>query len=284
MSGVLAAGLLAALAVLVRSPPVRRGGRPGADGAPGGGAPSGDGSPVGRRPQRWRRPERAGSGRSSGTDQGSPRGPSRGSESTRGDPQSRRSHQAAALVAGVSVAWLTGSAVGVVVGGAVAVAVLVGLGRLEPAAARRERLAVAAAAPIAADLLAAALAAGVPVEAALPVVAEAVGGPLARRLQHVDRLVRLGVEPADAWAIWQSDECLQPLAAAVTRSARTGAPLATLLELAARDLRLRARAQARAQIRAASVRAVLPLGLCLLPAFFLLGVVPIVGGLLADLL
>ena len=44
-----------------------------------------------------------------------------------------------------------------------------------------------------------------------------------------------------------------------------------------------ASAAALAEVRATAVRAVLPLGLCLLPAFALLGIAPIVGGLLPSL-
>ena len=73
------------------------------------------------------------------------------------------------------------------------------------------------------------------------------------------------------------------IARAVARSSRTGAPLATLLSSAAIDLRAEASAAALVQVRAASVRCVLPLGLCLLPAFGLLGIVPVVAGLLPAL-
>ena len=49
------------------------------------------------------------------------------------------------------------------------------------------------------------------------------------------------------------------------------------------DLRRGARARVEARARAVGVRAALPLGLCLLPAFVLLGVVPLVAGSLPVL-
>ncbi len=67
------------------------------------------------------------------------------------------------------------------------------------------------------------------------------------------------------------------------RSSRTGAPLAGVLAGTADDLRAEASAAALAEVRSTAVRAVLPLGLCLLPAFVLLGIAPIVGGLLPEL-
>ena len=184
---------------------------------------------------------------------------------------------------GLACVALVGGPLGVALGLGLGVGLAVALGRLETGAGRRERLAIAADAPIAADLLGAALAAGVTAEAALPVVAGAVGGPLGLRLKHVWRLLRLGQPAASAWAQLGPEPVLAPLVAAASRSARTGAPLAELLAWAAVDLRQEAHAAARAEIRAAGIRAVLPLGLCLLPAFVLLGVVPLVGGLVTRL-
>jgi Flp pilus assembly protein TadB len=192
--------------------------------------------------------------------------------------------RAAAAMAGLGLAVLIGWPLGVPAGAALAVGAAAVLSRLESAAARAERLAITADAPLAAELLAAALAAGVPLERAVPVVADAIGGPLGRRMRRVGHLVRLGRPAASAWGVLGDEAALAPLVAAVARSARTGAPLADLIVLAAGDLRDQARAQARAEIRAASVRAVLPLGLCLLPAFALLGVAPLVGGLVSGLL
>ena len=125
--------------------------------------------------------------------------------------------------------------------------------------------------------------AGVPLEHAIPVVARAIGGPAGERLMGVHRRAELG-EPVDrAWAGLSQAPGLGGVARAVARSSRTGAPLAALLAQSAEDLRAQASAAALAEVRATAVRAVLPLGLCLLPAFALLGIAPIVGGLLPSL-
>lgn len=194
------------------------------------------------------------------------------------------SQRAAAAVAGLGAAVLVGWPGGVPAGVTVAVVASLVLSRLESSAERAERLSITADAPLVAELLAAALAAGVPLERAMPVVGEAIGGPLGARMRRVEHLVTLGRPAASAWATLGDEAALAPLVAAVARSARTGAPLADLLTLAAGDLRDQARAAARSEIRAASVRAVMPLGLCLLPAFALLGIAPLVGGLVSGLL
>jgi len=173
-----------------------------------------------------------------------------------------------------------------VIGGAAGVALAlvlpVVIARLEPARARRERLELVRCAPLVADLLSASLAAGVPLELSLPVVAQAVGGHAGRLLLGVQRRTELGEPVARAWATLEEAPGLGGIARAVARSSRTGAPLAGLLSHTATDLRVQAAAAGLEQVRATAVRAVLPLGLCLLPAFALLGIAPIVGGLLPS--
>ena len=51
----------------------------------------------------------------------------------------------------------------------------------------------------------------------------------------------------------------------------------------AEELRERTRADVEARARSVSTRAAAPLGVCFLPAFVLLGIVPLVAGLVAQL-
>jgi Flp pilus assembly protein TadB len=191
--------------------------------------------------------------------------------------------RAVCAVAGAAVWLLLGGVVGGALGVTVALALPVLIRRLEPARMRRERLELIRSAPLVADLLSAALVAGVPLEHAIPVVARAIGGPAGDLMWGVHRRCELG-EPVDrAWASLSESPGLGGVARAVARSSRTGAPLAALLAQTAEDLRAQASTSALAEVRATSVRAVLPLGLCLLPAFVLLGIAPIVGGLLPSL-
>ena len=62
-----------------------------------------------------------------------------------------------------------------------------------------------------------------------------------------------------------------------------GAAQVRTVERLADELAASARADVEDRARAVGVKAAVPLGLCLLPAFVLLGVVPLVAGMLAAL-
>ncbi|MEV4620947.1 type II secretion system F family protein [Asanoa sp. NPDC049573] len=185
-----------------------------------------------------------------------------------------------------------GAATAVIVGGwwglaLAAPAALVGhrmIGRLEPAATRERRLREEADAPICADLIAAALRAGAPVDVAVLGVAEALGGPLQERLTTVARSLRLGAEPDEAWSHVAGMPGGARVAAAAVRSSASGSALAGALTRLADDLRADRAAGMEAAARRAGVLAVLPLGLCFLPAFVLAGLVPVIVALLGDVL
>ena len=72
---------------------------------------------------------------------------------------------------------------------------------------------------------------------------------------------------------------LDPL---VRLSRAAGAPLGELARAGAVEARDRARAEAREEAERLAVRLMLPLGVCILPAFLLLGVVPMLIGLLSS--
>jgi hypothetical protein len=91
--------------------------------------------------------------------------------------------------------------------------------------------------------------------------------------------IALGVPPADVWGSLAVEPALAPLGRTLARSARTGEPVADALERLGRELAARARAEVEDSARRVGVRAAVPLGLCLLPAFLLIGIVPVVGGL-----
>lgn len=169
---------------------------------------------------------------------------------------------------------------------ALAIAVLaVSLGAPVLRAARAERLrraALLADLPRAAELLATCLEAGASPAAALAAVADAVGGPLAGRLRAVGAFLRSGTDLAD----WPADPAdpVDRLVRAVARAGRTGAPLAESVRLLAAAETERARWDALERARRAGVQAVGPLAACFLPAFVLLGVVPMVVGVARTVL
>lgn len=138
--------------------------------------------------------------------------------------------------------------------------------------------------PASFDLFAACLRAGMPTASAARVVADSAPHDFAVALRRgADRLA-LGADPADAWADAGDDGLLDDFARAARRSAKSGAPLSdTVAELA---IRYRAEAEDRsaADIERAGVLVSGPLGLCFLPAFVCLGIVPVVIGLARDVL
>lgn len=190
---------------------------------------------------------------------------------------------AAPLLAAVAVAVVAGGPGGVALGAVVAVVVVVVLSRLEPGARRRHREAIERQAPLVVDLVAACLASGAPLERSLEVAATAVGEPISAVLERATASLRLGADPGVVWARVAEDEALSGLARAAARSQQTGAPLSSLLPRVAEQARAAQRARAEARIRTAAVRLTAPLGAAFLPAFVLLGVVPVVASLAGSL-
>jgi pilus assembly protein TadC len=185
---------------------------------------------------------------------------------------------------GLAVAGFVGRWWGVPAGIAVAVAVDRYLRRQEPAEVREARRRAVADLPLCADLLAAALKAGAPVDRAASAVADALGGPLGERLDRTARSLRLGAEPAEAWAHLADVTGAPRLIAAAIRSSASGGALAGALIRLADDLRADRAVAAEAAARRAGVLIVLPLGLCFLPAFVLAGLVPVLVAVLGDVL
>jgi Flp pilus assembly protein TadB len=199
-----------------------------------------------------------------------------GAGAPRGDPGPRVFTLLLASVAcGVGVGVLVGSAPGAVLGVVAGGLALALLRRLEPRAVRDRRERLSADLPDAVDLLAACLAVGRAPLDALAAVAEAVDEPLAGELRTVVIRLDLGADPVVVW----SDVAVRPgplgaLGRTVARSLETGAPIADGLGQLADDLRRRRRCVADRRARSVGVRAAAPLGLCFLPAFVLVGIVP----------
>ncbi|MFL5912184.1 MAG: type II secretion system F family protein [Gaiellaceae bacterium] len=187
-------------------------------------------------------------------------------------------------MAGFVCALLVGGPLGWTAGLLVAVIGVRILGRLEPRAVRARRARIVADLPTAIDLLAACLRGGGAWHESVEAVADAVGGPLGTELAQVAARIRLGADPAEEWLNLGREPALSPLGRAAARAADGGAPVAATLARLARDQRRAARAAAAARARTAGVRAVAPLGLCFLPAFVLLGIVPAVAGIARNVL
>lgn len=151
------------------------------------------------------------------------------------------------------------------------------LGARRPARAHPPGSTAEVAVPTVLDLLDAACAAGASTPRALEVVGEGIGGRRGLALQQVSARLRLGAVWDEAWE-GAPDE-LHPLATALRGSWEHGTPPAGALRSAAGAARVAAQAEALEAAGRLGVRLVLPLGLCFLPAFVLVGLVPVLLGM-----
>jgi pilus assembly protein TadC len=133
--------------------------------------------------------------------------------------------------------------------------------------------------PLAADLLAACIAAGAGPVIAAQAVGEALGGPVGEALARGAAEVRLGGEPGDAWRRLAALPGAGALARLLERADESGLPAAAPVARLASDARAEWARTATARARRAGVLVSAPVGLCFLPAFIAIGVLPVVIGL-----
>lgn len=208
-----------------------------------------------------------------------------------------------AVFGGIAAALLVGGPAALPAGVFGSVGTLVWLFRRREKSGLRDQVRLSAQVPPLADLFAAGLAAGLqPAQAAVTVSMAFAGeeaqfgrrGPIDRsrlsgvpllacRFEDVATALLAGADPQAAWSALAMDEATAPLAAAVIRAGRTGAPAAATVGRAAREMREAASDALAAQVRTVGVKATGPLVLCFLPAFVFLGVVPTAVGLLPHL-
>ena len=151
--------------------------------------------------------------------------------------------------------------------------------------ARSAREELVAELPWLAGLVRLGVGAGLPVGRALHEAVSRTSGPASEALADALARTRRGASLADAIEGLRPvlGEEGRPLVAALVASVRHGAPVGPALEAAAVDLRTRARRRAEIRARKVPVRMLFPLVTCILPAFILLSVVPMVGGALREL-
>ncbi|MDI9902974.1 type II secretion system F family protein [Rhodococcus sp. IEGM 1409] len=134
------------------------------------------------------------------------------------------------------------------------------------------------------DLLGACLRAGLPVSAAITAMASTAPKTMADSLRRVADLLALGADPDTAWSEAALDPDTEALARMARRSARSGSSLSSSMTELAEHSRGEAEDRAAAAAERAGVLISGPLGLCFLPAFIALGIVPVVIGLATTVL
>ncbi|KUI22849.1 pilus assembly protein TadC [Mycobacterium sp. GA-1285] len=135
------------------------------------------------------------------------------------------------------------------------------------------------------DVLAACLHSGMAVACAAAAAAPSAPPRVARVLLRAADLLALGADPSTAWATApDGDRSVDALLRLARRSASSGTALAQGVSALAVRSRDDAADTARAAAERASVLIAGPLGVCYLPAFFCLGIIPVVAGLAGDVL
>lgn len=156
--------------------------------------------------------------------------------------------------------------------------------RRGPRSSRSQGIAALRAFTLACDQLAVCLDAGAPPARALELVCESLGEMASSTpLPGAVRELALGAPPSQALRSRHLDGRWAIVADVLTRSEISGAACAVELRVIADQERRAARDYAHHAAARAGVQAVLPLGLCFLPAFVLLGIVPVALGLAGGL-
>ena len=157
------------------------------------------------------------------------------------------------------------------------------VGGMETAESRRRAARLADQLPTALDLMVATLDAGRPPAAAFALVAEVTPLPLGDELALVGARLAVGGDPHAVWAHLADDRVLGPLGRAFRRASTSGMPVARVVASVADEMRRERRAARRERSRRVGVRTAAPLGACFLPAFFLVGIVPTIIGVVGTL-
>lgn len=189
----------------------------------------------------------------------------------------------AALIAAATVLLLIGPPAGIVLALAAGGAVHQWVAAAELAADRSRRERLERDLPLAVDLLVACLGAGRPPTAALSAVASAVRGPVADELRAVTARLEMGADTLAVWRRLAQDPALGPLGRSFARATRSGSSVTAALSRCADDLRRRRRSSAQARARSVGVKAAGPLGVCFLPAFMVVGIVPTIVSLFSGI-
>lgn len=154
---------------------------------------------------------------------------------------------------------------------------------LQDAGRRRRDAELVRQLPGALDLVVAALEAGRPPGAALGLVAGSVDDPLASELATIAARLGAGGDPRSVWRHLAEHPVLGPVGRAFARADDSGMAVGRVVRAVAEEMRRTRRAAARERSRRVGVRTAGPLGLCFLPAFFLVGVVPAIAGVVLGL-
>lgn len=136
--------------------------------------------------------------------------------------------------------------------------------------------------PLLLELLGTALDSGLTIQGALRAVADVATPGLQSQLLRVVAGLDIGASWQDSWEGHTAHADVAQIHDALSFGAITGASSAALLYAESKRLRKAASRHAEKRAAALGVKLVLPLGLCSLPAFIALGIVPVVMAMIPD--
>ena len=151
-----------------------------------------------------------------------------------------------------------------------------------PAEAVKQRAAMAKEFPLVLNFLALVVESGAPVRVAARVVSQVADEPNAERLRAVLARCDVGFTDAEAWRTLIDDPVWGDVARELARCVDSGAAVGAVLRSASIQAAKQQAAEAVVRARKVGVSSTLPLVACFLPAFLLVGVVPIIGGLISG--
>ena len=148
--------------------------------------------------------------------------------------------------------------------------------------ATRKKMSGVSSVPLLLELLGTALESGLSVQGALRVVSGVAEPGMRECLLQVVAGLEIGASWDDSWHGKLLRNDIAQIHNALIFGALTGAVVGPLLYAEAQQLRRTASRAAEKRAAALGVKLVLPLGLCALPAFIALGVVPVVMAMIPD--
>lgn len=188
------------------------------------------------------------------------------------------------VVVGLGLGLFLSGWVGLLAGTAATIATWRFVGGLEAPALRRRREGLQRDLPQVVDLLGCCLTAGASTATAVETVTAVLEPPMRDELAAISRRLALGATPSQVWAGVARDPQMGPLGRCLVRAMDSGVSVSDGMHRLAEDLRRVARSEVEGRARSVGAKAAAPLGLCLLPAFVLIGVVPLVAGSLSGVL
>jgi len=185
--------------------------------------------------------------------------------------------------AGAGLGWVfMGPGLSMWIGAGAGVAGALWLVRRAPTETVKQQHLMAREFPLVLNFLALVVESGAPVRVAARVVSQVADGPNAERLRGVLARCDVGFTDAEAWRTLTDDPVWGDVAREMARCVDSGAAVGDVLRSASVQAAKDQAAEATTRARKVGVSSTLPLVACFLPAFLLVGVVPIIGGLISG--